>query len=80
MWSFSASDLSEGAQEKVVAAADFKGPKKPSDRNVTNFSCIPLLVIGLLFCGFCVVVPSFFGSPNYMKLLVGTDYNGTLHI
>jgi hypothetical protein len=76
MWSFSTSDLAEGAQEKVVAASDFRGPKK--ERRFTNFSCLVLLVLCVIFCGFCVIYPSFVGSPDPYKLIYGTDYSGRL--
>jgi hypothetical protein len=76
MWSFTASDLAAGAQEKVVAAADFKGPKRPEHRHRTNLGCMPVLALGLLFCGYCVVVLSFIKDPSYYKLLWGTSYAG----
>lgn len=77
MWSFTASDLSAGAQEKVVAAADFNGPKRRELRQRTNLSCVLVLGLGLLFCGYCVVVLSFTENPSYYKLLWGTSYSGT---
>jgi hypothetical protein len=76
MWSFTASDLAAGAQEKVVAAADFNGPKRRELRQRTNLCCLPVLGLGLLFCGYCVVVLSFIENPSYYKLLWGTSYSG----
>ena len=49
MWSFTANDLADGAQEKVVAASDFRGPKRAEDRRRTDSWCLGLLGIAIAF-------------------------------
>ncbi len=78
MWTLTNRDLDDGAQEKVVAASDFRGPKKAVDRQRTNFACVPLLLIAILYCGFCVIAPSIISDPNSLRLLEGTDYAGLI--
>ena len=63
-----------------MAAADFRGPKRPEQRHRTNLCCAPFLLLGLLFCGYCVVVLSFTEDPSYYKLLWGTSYSGTAFV
>lgn len=76
MWSFTANDLADGAQEKVVAASDFRGPKRAEDRRRTDSWCLGLLGIAIVFSGFCFVAPYYIGEPDYDKLLNGMSYNG----
>lgn len=78
MWSFSTNDLADGATEKVVAASDFRGPRRKDLRVRTDTLCFPILFIGLVFCGYCFIAPYAIRDPNFLKLLQGTDYAGEL--
>lgn len=77
MLSFSKSDLSNGAQEKVVAASDFQGPRPRGHRAMTDSGCLPIMFLGLLFTGYCTIAPHVAGKPGYYKLTYGTSYAGT---
>ena len=76
MLSFSKTDLANGAQEKVVAASDFKGPRPRAHRNMTDLFCVPLILLGLIFSGYCAVAPHVTGDPGYYKVTYGTAYDG----
>jgi hypothetical protein len=76
MWAFSSKDLDEGAQERMVAASDFRGPKKVVDRIVTDSKYIYILFIGMVYCIYCGIAPTLIRHPNSNKLLFGTDYSG----
>lgn len=78
MWAFSVKDLDDGAQERMVAAADFRGPRRTRDRIVTDFQYIVILFIGMIFCGYCAIAPSLIRNPDANKLLYGTDYAGNV--
>ena len=76
MLNFSKADLSDGAQEKVVAAADFRGPKPREARSKTDLFILPFIFLGLLFCCYCSIAPHITGEPGYYKLTYGTNYAG----